>query len=45
MRSLLINNDRAKRYKGPNDPTVKVTEKVVPNGLESFQAQDHGELS
>ncbi|KAL3035283.1 hypothetical protein AAZX31_02G241400 [Glycine max] len=38
-------NDSSKEYNGPYDLTIKVTEKDLPNGLDTYKARDGGELA
>ncbi|KAK7385763.1 hypothetical protein VNO78_31615 [Psophocarpus tetragonolobus] len=38
-------NDSNKEYNGPYDLTIKVTEKDLPNGLDTYKTQDGGELA
>ncbi|XP_027330926.1 dual specificity tyrosine-phosphorylation-regulated kinase 4 isoform X1 [Abrus precatorius] len=38
-------NDSIKDYKGPYDLTIQVTENDLPNGLDTYKAQDGGEIA
>ncbi|KAK7320597.1 hypothetical protein VNO77_30220 [Canavalia gladiata] len=38
-------NDSSKDHVGPYDLTIKVTEKDLPNGLNTYKSQDGGELA
>ncbi|KAG4953290.1 hypothetical protein GLYMA_14G058900v4 [Glycine max] len=38
-------NDSSKEYNGPYDLTIKVNQKDLPNGLDTYKARDGGELA